>query len=37
MDEGSGNSSMTYILIGVGGLLLVVIYAVYRRRKGKKQ
>jgi len=37
MDEGSGNSSMTYIMIGVGGLLLVVIYAVYRRRKGKKQ
>jgi len=37
MDEESGNSSMTYILIGLGGLLLVVIYAVYRRRKGKKQ
>ena len=37
VDEETGNSSMTYILIGIGGLLLVVIYAVYRRRKGKKQ
>ncbi len=37
MDEESGNSSMTYILIGLGGLLLVVIYAVYRRRQGKKE
>jgi hypothetical protein len=37
MDEESNNSSMTYILIGLGGLLMVGIYAVYRRRKGKKQ
>lgn len=37
MDEESGNSSMTYILIGLGGLLLVGIYVLYRRRKGKKQ
>ena len=36
-DEEGGNSSMTYILIGVGGLLLVGVYALYRRRKGKKQ
>jgi hypothetical protein len=36
-DEEDGNSSMTYILIGLGGLVLVGIYALYRRRKGKKQ
>ena len=32
-----GNSSVTYILIGLGGLLLMVGYIVYRRRKGKKK
>ena len=36
-DEEDGNSSMTYILIGLGGLVLVGVYALYRRRKGKKQ
>ena len=36
-DEEGGNSSMTYILIGLGGLVLVGVYALYRRRKGKKQ
>jgi hypothetical protein len=36
-NDENGNSSMTYIIIGAGGLLIVLVYAVYRRRKGKKQ
>ena len=36
-DEEQGGSSLTYIIMGLGGLLLVVVYALYRRRKGKKQ
>ena len=36
-DGEDGNSSITYILIGLGGLVLVGVYALYRRRKGKKQ
>jgi hypothetical protein len=34
-NDENGNSSMTYIIIGAGGLLIVLVYAVYRRRKGK--
>lgn len=32
--DDSGNSSLTYIGIGVAGLLSVVAYVLYRRRKG---
>lgn len=35
--DSGGNSSVTYILIGAGGLLLIVGYIVYRRRKGNKK
>ena len=36
-DEDTGNSSGLYILIGLAGILVVVIYGLYRRYRGRKQ